>query len=187
MSSEESVNTIVSNDHLGRLSWTILLNDSLKWSSCHAIGMLMVLKTIFQISSLYLLAKKSWFALIYYSVKTVSVTEKSMTAWEHSFMKTISNYFCVISSYEFCICCRSCWKVDRFFTIERERSIDAWIVANFFQPNTTDNFSYPRNCRVFFWINVYCFITIPSFSFNIIMINPKLFSFLSLCFCSANL
>ena len=176
---------IISDDSLERFSWTTLLNDPLATPS----GCWWFVRRFFK-SHRCIFSQRShdlpWFALIYYSVKTVSVTEKSMTAWEHSFMKTIWNYFCVISSYEFCICCRSCWKVDRFFTIERERSIDAWIVANFFQPNTTDNFSYPRNCRVFFWINVYCFITIPSFSFNIIMINPKLFSFLSLCFCSAN-
>ena len=90
-------------------------------------------------------------------------------------MKTISNYFCVISPYEFCICCRSCWKVGKFFTIEQERrSIDAWIVVNLFQPNTTDNFPYPRNCRRFFGIDVCYFITTPSFSFNIIIINPTL-------------
>ena len=148
----------------------------------------MVCETIFQISSLYLLAKKFMMYIdLFFCQDSVFVTEKSITAWEQSFMKTISSYICVISPYEFCICCRSCGKVDKFFTVEQERrSIDAWIVVNFFQPNTTDNFPSPRNCRVFFWINVYCFITVPSFSFNIVMINSKLFSFLFLCFSSAN-
>ena len=41
-------------------------------------------------------------------------------------------------------------------------------------------FSSPRNCRLCFWINVYCFIFIPSFSFNIIMINPNSSLFFSL-------
>ena len=39
--------------------------------------------------------------LIFSSVKIVFINEKSITVWVQSFMKTISNYFCVISPHEF--------------------------------------------------------------------------------------
>ena len=90
---------------------------------------------------------------LFFCQNSVIVTEKSVTAWEQSFTKTISNYFCVISPYEFRICWKSCWKVDKFFTIEQERrSTDAWIFFNFFQPNTNDNSPSLRNCWVFFYL-----------------------------------
>ena len=82
------------------------------WKSClcfithhhawinHSI-LLTVCVKIFQISILCLLAKKSWCALIFSSVKIVFINEKSIAVWVQSFMKTISNYFCVISPHEF--------------------------------------------------------------------------------------
>ena len=38
---------------------------------------------------------------------------------------------------------------------------------------TTNNFFISQELSVMFLVNVYCFIFIPSFSFNIIMINPN--------------
>ena len=127
----------LSNDSPERFSWMILLSRN---------RVLMVWETIFQISSLYLLAKKN------YAVPRFILLSKQCH-WEQSFTKTISNYFCVISPYEFRICWKSCWKVDKFFTIEQERkSTDAWIFFNFFQPNTNDNSPSLRNCWVFFYL-----------------------------------
>ena len=126
----------LSNDSPERFFWMILLSRN---------RVLMVWETIFQISSLYLLAKN-------YAVPRFILLSKQCH-WEQSFTKTISNYFCVISPYEFRICWKSCWEVDKFFTIEQERrSTDAWIFFNFFQPNTNDNSPSLRNCWVFFYL-----------------------------------
>ena len=84
------------------------------------------------------------------------------------------------SLHEFCLCCKSYRKVDKCFTITPERrSIDTWIVVNFFHPMTADNFPSLRSLRDCFWI-------ITSSSINITMINPKIFSFLPCFFCSTN-
>ena len=149
MRSEEGVNIIISNDPLERFSWTILLNDSLVTPS-GVDGLWDDFSNIIVVSS----RKEVLLCLdLFFCQNSVIVTEKSMTAWEQSFTKTISNYFCVISPYEFRICWKSCWKVDKFFTIEQERrSTDAWIFFNFFQPNTNDNSPSLRNCWVFFYL-----------------------------------
>ena len=139
---------ILLNDSPERFSWMVLMSrhqgvDGL-WDDFSIIIVLSSRKEVMVCLDLFCCQN------------SVFVTEKSMTTWKQSFMKKISNYFCVISQNEFCICCRSCWKVDKFFTFDQERrSIDAWIVVNFFQPDTTDNFPYPRNCQEFFWINVF--------------------------------
>ena len=136
---------ILSNDFPEWFSWMILL-------SCHrgVDGLWDDFSNIIVVSS----RKEVMLCLdLFFCQNSVIVTEKSMTAWEQSFTKTISNYFCVISPYEFRICWKSCWKVDKFFTIEQERrSTDAWIFFNFFQPNTNDNSPSLRNCWVFFYL-----------------------------------
>lgn len=62
----------------------------------------------------------SWCTLICSSMKIIFMKEKSMTVWVQSFMKTISYYSCVISTHKVCLCCRSCRKVDEFFTLAPE-------------------------------------------------------------------
>ena len=130
------------------LKWpsrTILLNDSLEWSSCHVIGCWWFGRRFFKYH-------RCIFSQRNHAVPRFILLSKQCH-WEQSFTKTISNYFCVISPYEFRICWKSCWKVDKFFTIEQERrSTDAWIFFNFFQPNTNDNSPSLRNCWVFFYL-----------------------------------
>ena len=180
VSSEEGVNTIISNDPLQRFSWIILLNDPLVTSS----GCWWFVRRFFKYHRCIFSQKSHnvpWFILL---------SRQCLCNWEeYNSLRAVLHE----NDFELYLCnipiriLHLLQKVDKFFTVEQERrSIDAWIVVNFFQPNTTDNFLSPRNCRVFFWINVYCFITITSFSFNIVMINSKLFSVLFLCFSSAN-
>ena len=94
--------------------------------------------------------------------------------------ETILNYFCVIPPHKHCLYCRSCRKVDKFFsTVSERESIDTWIVVNFFYPMTADNFLSPTGFRDCFRIITYSCI-------NKNMVNPKIFSFLSRFFCSTN-
>ena len=137
---------------------------------------------MFQMSILYLLAKKSWCALICSSVKTVSLYMRWVWQSEFTISPSLNDSQQILcnSLHEFCLCCRSYRKVDKCFTITPERrSIDTWIVVNFFHPMTADNFPSLRSFRDCFWI-------ITSSSININMIKPKIFSFLPCFFCSTN-
>ena len=114
---------------------------------------------------LYLLRKKSWCALICSAVKIVPLLKRKERQFSvKSFMKTISNYFCVSFPHEFCRYCRCCRTLEKFFTIEPERrSIDALIVFIFFHLMRAQS-TFLDQCLLF-WK--------PSSSFTINVINPK--------------
>ena len=138
------------------LKWpsrTILLNDSLEWFSCHAIGCWWFVRRFFKY-------RRCIFSQRRHAVpRFILLSKQCYCNWEeYDSLRTVLHendleLFCVISPYEFRICWKSCWKVDKFLTIEQERrSTDAWIFFNFYQPNTNDNSPSLRNCWVFFYL-----------------------------------
>ena len=151
MSSEENVNIIILNDPL------VARSVSLKgcWLFVWRFSNVSVVSS----------PKKVVVCLdLFFCQNYVFVREKSVTVWGQSFMKTISNYFCVIFPHEFCLYCRCCRTLEKFFTIEPERrSIDALIVFIFFHLMTAQS-TFLDQCLLF-WK--------PSSSFTIDVINPK--------------
>ena len=143
------------------LKWpsrTILLNDSLEWFSCHAIGCWWFVRRFFKYH-------RCIFSQRNHAVPRFILLSKQWH-WEQSFTKTISNYFCVISPYEFRICWKSCWKVDKFFTIELNKKEEALTLESF-------SISFNQIQMIILHLSG----TVGYFS---------IFSFLSLCFCSTN-
>ena len=89
----------------------------------------------------YWYLKKSWCALICFSVK-----KKCLYKWEER--KRSSTIFVKIPYTNSASVSGVAEKIDKFFTLVPEgRSIDTSIVVNFFHPMISDNFPSPRSCR----------------------------------------
>ena len=116
----------------------------------------------------------------------VFVYEESMTVWFQSFLKTMSSYFWVTPLHEFCLCCRVAEKLISFSLLNQKE--EAWTLESLsisFTQWQLIIFHLPGAVGYVFGQKS-IFFKHTLLSFKISMINPKMFSYLSLCFCSTN-
>ena len=116
----------------------------------------------------------------------VFVYEESMTVWFQSFLKTMSSYFWVTPLHEFCLCCRVAEKLISFSLLNQKE--EAWTLESLSVSFTQWQliiFHLPGAVGYVFGQKS-IFFKHTLLSFKISMINPKMFSYLSLCFCSTN-
>ena len=158
MSSEEDVNIIILNDPL------VARSASLKgcWLFVWRFSNVSVVSS----------PKKVVVCLdLFFCQNYVFVREKSVTVWGQSFMKTISNYFCVIFPHEFCLYCRCCRTLEKFFT--RKKKHWRFNRFHFLSPNDSS-------------IDIFRSMSIVLETFLFLHHQCDKSKILSLCFCSTN-